>query len=315
VLGLIGRRLLSLIPVLLMVSLGVFSLVLLVPGNAAQTLAGGEQATEERIREVEAELGLDDPVIEQYGRWLRGAVVLDFGDSLLNRQSVSGEIGSRFPVTLSIAVAAMTVALLIGVPLGILAGTRPGSGVDKAGVLAASLGVAIPNFWMAIILVSFLAIDHNWLPALGFTRITEDPGEFLRSVTIPAIALGTSAAAALARQLRAGMVDVLGSDYVRTSWALGSGTRTVVGKHGVRNAAIPAVTVMGLQLTVLLGGTVIIERIFSIRGLGTYMYDGVLSYDLPVIQGCVVVFVLVHLLVNLLVDISYGLLNPRVRIT
>lgn len=313
--GLIVRRLVSLIPVLLIVSFGVFALVLMVPGNAAQTLAGGDQATPERIAEVEEELGLNDPLLVQYGRWLQDAVRFDFGNSLLSRQSVADEIRSRFPITLGIAVASMAVALLIGVPAGILSGMRPGSRVDKGGVLLASLGIAIPSFWMAILLVTFFAVDRQWLPAIGFVRFTDDPAEWLRHTILPALALGTAAAAALARQLRAGLVDSLGSDYVRTSWATGGGTARAVGKHGLRNAAIPAVTVIGLQLTVLLGGTVIIERIFSIQGLGTYMYDGVIGYDLPVIQGCVIVFVLVHLLVNLLVDISYGWLNPRVRVT
>lgn len=314
-LGLILRRLLSLIPVLLIVSFGVFALVLLVPGNAAQTLAGGDQATPQRVAEVEHQLGLDDPVVVQYGRWLRNAAHLDFGKSLLSRQSVSSEILSRLPVTLGIAIAAMLVALLIGVPLGILSGMRPGSRVDKTGVLVASLGVAIPSFWAAIILVTFFAVDHQWLPAIGYAPFSDNPAEWARYTILPAIALGAAAAAALARQLRAGLVDSLGSDYVRTSWALGGGTARAVGKHGLRNAAIPTVTVIGLQISVLLGGTVIIERIFSIQGLGTYMYDGVISYDLPVIQGCVIVFVLIHVIVNLLVDVTYGWLNPRVRVT
>jgi peptide/nickel transport system permease protein len=311
---LILRRLFSLIPLLLLVSFGVFMLTALVPGDAATTLAGGENATPERIAAVRAELHLDDPLVDQYGRWLGNAVQGDFGDSLFSHVSVIDDVRDRFPITLGLALAALVVGLTIGVPLGVLSALRPGRSVDKASRVGTSLAIAIPNYWLAIELVVLFAVTWRLLPPSGYVKFTDDPAEWLRHIALPAVALGVWSAASLARQLRASLIDALDARYVRTAWAKGAGTRRVVLKHAMKNAAIPVVTVLGLQIGFLLGGTVIIEQIFSIPGLGPYFIRAVTSFDVPVIQGVAIVFVLITVVLSLLVDISYGLLDPRVRV-
>jgi len=316
-LALIGRRLLSLIPILLLVSTAVFLLTELVPGDAATTLAGGADATPERIAEVRTQLGLDRPLLERYGDWLGDAVRLDFGTSLLNPTgpTISEELGTRIPVTFSIAMAGLVVSVLVGVPLGILSAIRPGGLIDRASVTATSLGLAIPSFVVGLFLITTFAIDRDWFPALGYTPFGEDPLEWLRSITLPAISIGLFAAASVARQVRAATIDALQSNYVRTALSVGTGTGKTVVKYALKNAAIPAVTVLGLQLSALLGGVVIIERIFSIPGIGTYMFRALSAPDVPVIQAVTLTFVVTHVLINLAVDISYGFLNPRVRVS
>jgi peptide/nickel transport system permease protein len=312
---LILRRLLALIPTMLIVSFAVYGLITLIPGDAAIQLAGGDNATPERIEEVRQELGLDDPFLVQYWNWLKDAATGDLGESLVTGQKVTTEIGQAFPVTLSIVIAGLMFGILIGVPAGILAGMRPGSRLDRGLITMTTLFNSIPSFWLAMLLISTFAIRWDIFPAIGFTRISEDPGEWLRSVTLPAVALGLIVAGNQARQTRAGLADVMGSAYVRTAWSMGAGTRTVVAKHALKNAAIPAVTVIGLQLGGLLGGAVLIERIFSIPGLGQYILQAIYSFNLPVIQGVALMFVVINVLISLAIDISYGFLNPRVRIS
>jgi peptide/nickel transport system permease protein len=316
-LALIARRLVSLIPILLLVSTAVFLLTDLVPGDAATTLAGGADATPERIAEVRKQLGLDRPLLERYGDWLGDAVQLDFGTSLLNQDgpTITEELGTRLPVTFSIAIAGLFVSVLLGVPLGILSAIRPGGLIDRASITATSLGLAIPSFVVGLFLITTFAIDRDWFPALGYTPFGEDPWEWLRSITLPAISIGLFAAASVARQVRAATIDALQSNYVRTALSVGSGTGRTVGKYALKNAAIPAVTVLGLQLSAVLGGVVIIERIFSIPGIGTYMFRALSAPDVPVIQAVTLTFVVINVLVNLAVDISYGFLNPRVRVS
>jgi len=312
---LILRRLLAVIPMLILVSFGVFMLITLVPGDAAVTIAGGDNATPERIAEVREQLGLNDPLLVQYGSWLGDAARLDFGDSLLDNRPVVDEIKSRFPVTFSIAIAALVVGLAIGVPAGIIAGMRPGSFRDRVSVVGASTGLAVPSFWLAMILITIFAVNLRWLPAVGFTRFTDSPTEWLKSVILPAFSLGVLAAAVIARQLRASLIDVMGSSYVRTAWAKGGSATRVVGKHASKNAAIPTVTVVGILLGTLIGGGVIIEQIFSIPGLGSYLIRSVIAFDVPVVQAVTLVFAVVQITMMLLVDISYGFLNPKVRVS
>ena len=314
-LTLILRRLISLIPVLFIVSLLVYGLMTLVPGDAAVELAGGINASPERIEQVRSELGLDDPFLVQYGRWLKDAVRLDFGESLTNGRSVSEDIFNKLPITASIALGAMTFGILIGVPVGILAGMRAGTKVDRGLILTTTAGIAIPNFWLAMILVLVFAVNLGWFPAVGFTRLTESPWNWFKSLVLPSIALGTAIAASLARQVRGELADVMSRAYVRTAWAKGGKPFRVVGKHALKNAAIPAITVIGLQLGGLIGGTVILEQIFSIPGLGTYLLLAITSSDMPVILGVTTMFVLVYVMMSLLVDIAYGFVNPKVRVS
>jgi peptide/nickel transport system permease protein len=313
VLRLVGRRLLAAIPILLLTSVGVFLLMSLVPGDAATTLAGGENATQERVAEVRAELHLDDPLPEQYGRWLVNAVHLDLGESLYTKDPVVSDVWHRLPVTLSLAVSALVVALAVGVPLGLISGVRAGSAYDHGARLVATLGVAVPSFCLAILLVVLFAVRWQWLPPSGYVSITESPVEFLRHMALPALTLGVGLAASIARQLRSSIIDVMGTNYVRVAWAKGCSPARVVAKHALKNASIPALTVLGLQFGYLLGGTVIVEQIFSIPGLGDQMLQAISGADLPTIQGLALVFVMGQVGMSLLVDIAYGFLNPKVR--
>jgi peptide/nickel transport system permease protein len=236
---------------------------------------------------------------------------------LLNQDgpTITEELGTRLPVTFSIAIAGLFVSVLIGVPLGMLAAIRPGGLIDRASVTATSVGLAIPSFVVALFLITTFAIDRGWFPALGYTPFGENPLEWLRSITLPAISIGLFATASVARQVRAATIDALQSNYVRTSLSVGMGTGKTIAKYAFKNAAIPAVTVLGLQLSALLGGVVIIEQIFSIPGIGIYMFRALSAPDVPVIQAVTLTFVVIHVLVNLAVDISYGFLNPRVRVS
>jgi peptide/nickel transport system permease protein len=315
VLGLIRRRLVAVIPVLFLVSFAVFMLIALVPGNPAVTIAGGTSASPAAIAHVRSQLHLNDPLLVQYGRWLGGVVHLNLGRSIITDVPVAHEIGARLPVTLSLVLAAAFVAVVVGVPLGIASGSRPTGALDKGSRMVSSLGIAVPSFWLAVILVSVFAVHWHLFPPTGFTRITASPLQWARAIALPAVALGLLVAASVARQLRAGMIDALNANYVRTAWAKGGRARTVVLHHALKNAAIPAVTVLGVQLGYLIGGAVVIEQIFSIPGLGSYMLQGITSHDLPVVQGVTLVFVVFQMAMSLLVDLSYGYLNPRVRVT
>jgi peptide/nickel transport system permease protein len=311
---LILRRLATIVPVLLLVSLVDFLLLALVPGDPAVTLAGGANATPQAIAHVRAQLKLDDPLMTQYFRWLGDALHGNLGHSLVTGQSVAHQIADRFPVTLGLVVAAAIVAILIGVPLGVLSGVRPGGTLDAGSRTFASIGIAIPSFWLAVILVSVFAVQWHVFPSSGYTRITASFSGWLEHIALPAFTLGLLVAGTLARQLRGALIDALEAPYIRAAWARGGTRRVVLLRHGLKNAAIPAITVFGIQIGYLLGGAVIIEQIFSIPGLGTYMLQGITSHDLPIVQGVAIVFVLFQMTMSLLVDISYGYVNPKVRV-
>lgn len=311
-LGFILQRLLALVPLLLIVSLLVFSLVLLIPGDPAYLLAG-EDATPEEVAAIRAEMGLDEPVLVRYAKWLIAVVQGDLGTSLFSDQPVLDVILERLPVTLSLAVAAILIALAISIPAGIVSGTRAGSRVDRVVTVGSSIGLALPNFWLGLMLVLVLAIWNPWFPATGYTPLTESLAGWWRHILLPAFTLGLSASAILTRQLRGAMIEVMQLDYVRTARAKGLPHRKVVAKHALKNAAIPMVTILGLQVNGLLGGTVIVEQIFGLPGIGQLAVASVFTRDLPMIQGVVIMAVFVAVLVNLVVDISYGYFNPKVR--
>ena len=311
----IVRRLLGLIPLLLLISFAVFALVLAIPGDPARSIAGGLDADEDRVQEIRDELGLDDGLIEQYGRWLGDVVTGDLGTSLFTDRSVTSELSTRFPVTLSLALGAVFLAALVGIPLGVLAAMRPGSLLDRALGVGTSFGIALPDFFLGTALVVIFAVELDVLPAIDYVPIEESPVQWARHLIIPWIALGVSASATLARQVRGAMIEVLDQDYIRTARAKGVSERSVIGRHALKNAMTPAVTVIGLQFAYLLGGTFIIEYIFSLPGMGTYMLGAITSKDLPVIQGVVLLIAVIFVFTNLVVDIIYGVLNPKVRVT
>ena len=311
----IVRRLLGLIPLLLLISFAVFALVLAIPGDPARSIAGGLDADEDRVQEIRDELGLDDGLIEQYGRWLGDVVTGDLGTSLFTDRSVTSELSTRFPVTLSLALGAVFLAALVGIPLGVLAAMRPGSLLDRALGVGTSFGIALPDFFLGTALVVIFAVELDVLPAIDYVPIEESPVQWARHLIIPWIALGVSASATLARQVRGAMIEVLDQDYIRTARAKGVSERSVIGRHALKNAMTPAVTVIGLQFAYLLGGTFIIESIFSLPGMGTYMLGAITSKDLPVIQGVVLLIAVIFVFTNLVVDIIYGVLNPKVRVT
>lgn len=313
-LGLFLRRLLVSVPLLLVVSFLVFSLIVLVPGDPAVALAGPNPGPEQ-IAAVRESLGLNDPFLVQYWRWLTAALHGDLGVSLFTSQTVWSAITSRLPTTLSLAGFALVLAIVLGVAVGSIAGLRPGTWIDRVATTTASVGVAVPYFWVGMILVLLLSIDHSVLPAVGYVPLTTDPVEWLKHLVLPGTALALAPAAVIARQTRASVAQVMTEDYVRTAKAKGLAPLRVVGKHALKNAALPVVTVFGIEANRLIGGTVVIEQLFALPGIGQLAYQGVFSRDFPVVQGVVLVAALMVLLINIFVDVSYGYFNPRIRQT
>ena len=223
-------------------------------------------------------------------------------------------IAARFPVTLAVAAGGMVIAILVGLPAGIISGIRQGTVRDRAVTIGSSIAVATPDFWLAILLVIVFAVKLKWLPALGYTPFTQSPVEWFKDLLLPWVALGIGGSAVIARQVRGALIDTLDQDYMRTALAKGLTQRMVIGKHALKNALSPAVTVIGIQFGYLLGGTLIIEQIFSLPGLGTYIIQAIDDKDIPEIQGVVLVVAVSFIIINLIVDIIYGYLNPKVRL-
>ncbi|ATQ29214.1 ABC transporter permease [Rhodococcus ruber] len=311
-LRLIGQRLLAVLPLLLIATAITFGLIFLIPGDPAHWIAG-ETATPEQIELVRTELGLDQPVVVQYADFLGGLVRGDLGTSFTYKAPVLEMIVDRLPVTVSLTLVAVLVALAVGIPAGIVGGSRPGSWQDRATSVGSTLGVATPNFVLGLILVLVFALQLRVLPATGYTPLAKGVWPWLSHLLLPAIALGLAAAAEIARQLRSSMIEVMQQDFVRTATAKGLGRRSVLWKHALKNAFIPTATVLGMQIAFLLGGTAVIESVFGLKGLGDFAVQAVLSGDLPAIQGVVIFGVFATFVMSLLVDISYGYLNPRTR--
>jgi peptide/nickel transport system permease protein len=307
------RRLLAMVPLLILISFGVFALVLLIPGDPARTLAGHSN-NPAQIAAIRHQLRLDRPFLTQYWLWLSHAVRGDLGRSLFQNQSVASGIASRLPLTLSLALGGFVVSILIGLPAGILAGTRPGTSADRGATIGSSAGIAMPDFWLGIILVVLFAVKAHLLPDIGYVSLATSPWQWFRHLLLPWFALGLGGGATLARQVRGELIDVMDQDYIRTARAMGVPERQVVGRLALKNALTPAMTILGIQFAYLLGGTVIIEQIFSIPGLGTFMLNAIDTKDLPIIQGVVLLTAVVFVVVNLVVDIGYGVLNPKVRL-
>lgn len=308
----LAKRALIAIPSLLIASLIVFTLPRLIPGDAVQLMLA-EKAYAKDIDELRAKLGLDRPLYVQYFEWLGRVAAGDLGESLWTRRPVLQEIGQRLPVTLELAVFALTFALLIAVPIGIVSAARQDTIQDYLARSAAILGLSVPGFWLATLLIVLPAIWWGWRPVTGFVEFSKDPLSHLTQLLLPALILGIAAGAALMRLTRGMLLEVLRQDYVRTAWAKGLGERVIVMKHGLRNAVIPVVTLLGTQLPQIIGGTVIIETIFGLPGMSRFLFDAINQRDYPVIQGVNLIVVSTIVMINLAVDAFCAILDPRIR--
>lgn len=307
----IRRRLLQALPVLVLATFVVFSLLKLMPGDIAITLAG-ENATEERIHEIRELYGLNRPFLVQYGNWLAHAMQGDLSKSLANGEAVATSIARAFPNTLLIVVLAMAVALGLGVPLGMLAASRPDGLRDRLVTSIASLGIAVPNFWLAMLLVAWLALNFGWFPATGAVALKDDPLRALHHAILPALALAAGGVAEVSRQLRSSLVEILSSPQVRTLRAKGLSAGVILWKHGLKSAGVNLLTVATLLFNRMLAATVVVEAVFAIPGMGNLIVNAALTRDLPVVQGVVFVMVLVVISINLAADLLYTVLDPRI---
>lgn len=308
----IVRRLLLLVPVLLIVGVIVFSLLHLAPGDPASMMLGRE-ATLEQKEAVRDQLGLDEPVPVQFATWFWGVVRLDFGESLFIGQPVTEALLDRVQPTVLLAVYSLTLSIAIAIPAGVLAAVRPNSFLDRLLMILSISGAAIPGFFLSILLILLFAVILDWLPSGGYANIGEDPIQHLKYMLLPSAALGFSGAGFLARLVRSTMLDVLNEDYVRTAYAKGLPGRHVVLAHALRNALIPIMTVIGVLLAGTLGGAVVIETVFNIPGMGRLLVQSVTRRDYPIVQGAVMMIAAVELIVMLLVDILYVVVDPRIR--
>jgi len=307
------RRLLQMIPVLFFVSVIIFVLINLVPGDAARLFLG-EEAPPDALAALRRELGLDRPLYVQYLRWIGGMLHGDFGHSFKDNRQVLATVLQKVPVTAELAAAALLIAWAIAIPAGVLAAWRRRTAVDYFASAGALTGLSIPNFWLGIMLIYLFAVHLHWLPASGFVPPTEDLGRNLKSIVMPAFVLGVVLAAFVMRQLRSSMLEVLSADYVRTANAKGLGERAVLVRHALRNAVIPVITVMGIQLGTLLGGAAITETIFALPGLGRLAVESIYGRDYPMLEGVVIFSAFAILVINLVVDIVYSLIDPRIKL-
>lgn len=298
------RRLLLLIPVLLGVSFLVFTIMSFTPGDPAQLILG-ENAPREAILKLRTEMGLDDPFLIQYFKFVKNAIVGDFGRSYTTGREVFGEIFSRFPNTLILAVLGVIIAIVIGIPLGIISATKQYSLLDSVSMIAALLGVSMPNFWLGLMLILTFSVKLGWLPSGGF--------DGWKSIILPAVTLGVGSAAIITRMTRSSMLEVIRQDYIRTARAKGVLERVVITKHALKNALIPVITVIGLQFGGLLGGAVLTESVYSWPGVGRMMVDTIRQKDTPTVLAAVVFLAVTFSIVNLLVDILYAYVDPRIK--
>jgi peptide/nickel transport system permease protein len=306
------RRILATIPVMLTVAFFVFSLLYLAPGDPAAIIAG-DQATPADIERIRASLGLDRPFLVRFGDWLWHILHGDLGTSIFTNLPVTHMIGQRLEPTLSLMVLTVVLSLIVAIPMGVLAAWKQGSWIDRLVMVLAVFGFSTPVFVVGYLLAYIFALKLGWLPVQGFTPISHGLWPFLRTLLLPAVALGLIYIALIARITRATMLEVLSQDYVRTARAKGVGQRGILFVHALKNAAVPIVTVVGLGVALLIGGAVVTETVFAIPGLGRLTTDAILQRDYPVIQGVVLMFSFVYVIVNLLVDLLYTLFDPRIR--
>jgi len=298
---------------LVLISLIVFTGVRMIPGDPARVMAGTD-ADAAGLEEVREKYGLHDPIPVQYVRWIGLALRGDLGESIRTRQSVAWTVAIKLPITVELACLALLIALALAIPAGVIAAVRRNTAWDILASAASLCGVSIPNFWLGIMLILLVSVRLGWLPASGFVPLFEDPVANVKRMLMPALVLGTALAAVLMRQTRNAMIEVLSADYIRTARSKGLAGFAVVVRHALRNALIPVVTILGLQMGALMGGAVVTESIFVLPGFGRLIVEAVFTRDYPVVQGVVLITASSYVLINLLVDISYTVLNPRIRI-
>lgn len=309
----IVRRLIHSIFIIWGVATLVFFGLRAIPGDPSVQFLGAEY-TPEAKELLDEKLGLNDPVYVQYYKWMTSMATGDMGDSIATGETVAQAIQTGFPKTISIAAVAFIMAVLVAVPTGIVAALKRNSPVDYLVSVTAFVGVSMPSFWFGILLIIVFAVNLGWLPAVGYASIADEGvWEWFKHLLLPAIAVGAGFSAILMRFVRAGLLEVLGSDYVRTARAKGLNEHTVIIRHAMRNALIPVVTIAGIQLALLLSGTVIIEVVFSIRGMGRILVGAILDKDYPIVQGVILLISAIFVMANLIVDITYTFLDPRIR--
>jgi len=305
------RRLLLSVVVVAGVATLAFALLHLIPGDPVDAILGVEANPDTR-EALRHELGLDEPVLVQYANWWKGVLQGDLGESVMTGQSVGDLIRERLPATIPLAIISMLIAMAIAVPAGILSAIKRNTWVDGLVSIVAFAGLSIPGFWLGTLLILFFAVRWQWFPPGGYVSILDDPVDGIRHLILPAIALGTTFAAVLTRMIRSSLLEVLGKDYIRTARAKGQSESTILIRHALRNALIPAVTIVGVQAGFLLSGALVIEQIFSLPGIGRLTVQAVLDRDFPVLQGCIVVIATIFVVANLLTDLAYVYLDPRI---
>jgi peptide/nickel transport system permease protein len=308
----IVNRLISMLPVMFLVSVVVFFIVHLTPGDPALVMLG-EEVNPQTLAALRHDLGLDLPIPVQYAMWAGNVLRGDLGHSIRNHQPVADAIIQRLPTTVELAFFAMLISLLIAIPTGILSATRRGSGSDILATTLALLGVSMPNFFLAILLIFVFSLNLRWFPPIGFTPIFENPTANLKGMVLPAITLGAATAAIVARLTRSSLLEVLNLEYIRTARAKGLNERVVIWIHALKNAMIPVLTIVGLQVGTLLGGAIITETVFVLPGVGRLAVDSIFSRDFPVLQGVVLFLSVVYMFTNLAVDVLYAFLDPRIH--
>jgi peptide/nickel transport system permease protein len=307
------RRLLLAIPVILLVTIMVFSLMHLIPGDPA-TVILGQEATPEAIAAMRAELGLDKPIVVQYLTWLVGVLHGDLGRSLVDHTPVAKLIAQRLPATLELTFGTFLVALLIALPAGIFSAARKGTWVDYASTSFALGGMSIPHFWLGMMFIVLFAVKLGWLPASGYVPFVDNPSDNMKAMIMPMVATGLREAAILMRMVRSSLLDVMDADYIRTAYSKGLKEKAVILRHALKNALVPVLTSSGLMIAGLLGGLVITESIFSIPGYGKLIVDSIYTRDFVTVQGAILVSALLVVVVNLVVDILYTVIDPRIKV-
>ncbi|MBL7501994.1 ABC transporter permease [Frankia sp. CNm7] len=309
---LVGFRLMGIVPQLALVSVAIFLLTYLIPGSPAAVLLG-PRATPEGIAELEERLGLDQPLVVQFVEWVGGVLRGDLGTSWFGNKPVTKVISEHLLPTISLTVGGILVAILLGMSAGIVAALRPGALLDRIVGLGTATGLAVPSFWLGVILLGYLAVQLGWFPVLSWTPPSQDVGLWLRGLVLPSIAVGIAGSAVIARHTRSAMLETLAAPYVQTLRAMGTPRRTIVARYAIKNTMVPILSVIAFQLSTLIAASFVVEQVFTIPGIGTQLINAVARKDVPVVQGITLVVAAAVIMIYLLADIGYALLNPRAR--